>query len=100
MEKVKGSGNDPKELEQLTEEEIKVLHTIRARQMLRTEDTLNLDNFRKDVIDGLMPSIEQGSLGLVKPSVADGDQEPQMTDLFDLVKPGDKNKMPAQIEAF
>jgi hypothetical protein len=50
----------------LTEEEQRVLKSIRARQMLRKEDILHIDNFSADAIDGLAPNLKRGSLGLVK----------------------------------
>lgn len=50
----------------LTEEEQRVLKSIRARQMLRIEDTLHINNFSADAIDGFAPKLKRGSLGLVK----------------------------------
>jgi hypothetical protein len=49
-----------------TEEEQRVLKSIQARQMLRKEDILHIDNFSADAIDGFVPRLERGSLGLVK----------------------------------
>jgi hypothetical protein len=54
------------DLEKLTEEELKILKTIRARQMIRTEDTLNIDHFAEDAIDGYAPRLKRGELGLAK----------------------------------
>ncbi|KAI1372125.1 hypothetical protein F4677DRAFT_274912 [Hypoxylon crocopeplum] len=51
----------------LSPEQMRIMHAIRARQMLRSEDTLNIDNFGTDVIDGLSPNLVTGALGLVKP---------------------------------
>jgi len=48
-----------------TEEEERVLKTIRARQMLR-KDGLNIDTFSADIIGGFVPNLKRGSLGLVK----------------------------------
>lgn len=60
-----------KELEGfMSPEQVRIMHTIRARQMLRSEDTLNIDNFGTDVIDGLSPRLVTGELGLVQPSAA------------------------------
>ncbi|KAI9649720.1 hypothetical protein NHQ30_002301 [Ciborinia camelliae] len=53
----------------LSPEQMHIMHTIRARQMLRSEDTLNIDTFGTDVIDGLSPNLVTGSLGLQKPRV-------------------------------
>ena len=52
----------------LTEDERRILNTIRARQMLRSEDTMNIENLAADVIDGRRINLERGKLGLVKPS--------------------------------
>lgn len=100
LEKVKGAGNESQELERLSEDELRVLHTIRARQMLRSEDTLNLNNFSKDVIDGLMPNLKHGSLGLTRLSTTDGAKEPESADLFDLIKPGDRRRAQEAIKTY
>lgn len=86
---------NPQELsEKLTEDEIRVLHSIRARRMLRTEDTLNLNNFRKDVIGGFMPNVKLGNLGLVQLSsqlhAENGEDDaglerPEPTDVFAII---------------
>ncbi|KAL8852078.1 MAG: hypothetical protein Q9221_003008 [Calogaya cf. arnoldii] len=52
----------------LTEDETRILNTIRGRQMLRSEDTINIENLAADVIDGKRINLERGSLGLVAPS--------------------------------
>lgn len=52
----------------LTEDETRILNTIRSRQMLRSEDTINIENLAADVIDGRRINLERGSLGLVEPS--------------------------------
>lgn len=57
-----------KELEAaLSPEELRILETIQARQMLRMEDITNIDSFGLDVIDGLTPNMKTGDLGLVRP---------------------------------
>ncbi|KAH8423426.1 NAD(P)/FAD-dependent oxidoreductase [Aspergillus melleus] len=48
----------------LSPEEHQTLNAIRARQMVRMEDLLRIDNFSKDVIDGMIPILKRGSLGL------------------------------------
>lgn len=53
----------------LTPDELRILNAIRARQMVRSEDTMNIDNFSFDTIDGLAPNMKRGSLGLV-PAIA------------------------------
>jgi hypothetical protein len=52
----------------LTTEEESIAKRIRARKMMRMEDSLGIDNFRTDVIDGLAPFLKRGSLGLVPPT--------------------------------
>ena len=50
----------------LTAEEQRILAHIRARRMMRTEDTMNIASFSTDVIDGLAARLERGRLGLVR----------------------------------
>lgn len=57
--------DDRANLEKLIEDELKILHHIRAKQMLRFEDTLNLNHFGTDAIDGLAPNLRKDALGLV-----------------------------------
>ncbi|KAB5566225.1 O-methyltransferase [Coniochaeta sp. 2T2.1] len=52
----------------LTPEQLRILHTIRARQMLRPDDMLNIDSIGSDIIDGLSPNLVTGQLGLVDPA--------------------------------
>lgn len=49
---------------QLTPEERTILTTLKGRRMVRPEDSLNIDNFLLDSIDGLSPRMERGKLGL------------------------------------
>lgn len=65
-----GAG-EKQDLEKLTEDELKILNHIRAKQMLRMEDTFNLNHFGSDAIDGLAPNLKTGSLGLVAKSTKD-----------------------------
>ncbi|KAL9598782.1 MAG: hypothetical protein Q9219_004280 [cf. Caloplaca sp. 3 TL-2023] len=51
--------------ESLEPEEKRVLDFIRARKAMRTEDTLHIESFTSDVIDGLAPRLERGNLTLV-----------------------------------
>ncbi|PYH49689.1 NAD(P)/FAD-dependent oxidoreductase [Aspergillus saccharolyticus JOP 1030-1] len=37
-----------------------------VRKLLRTEDSLNIDSFSTDEINGFVPNLKQGNLGLVK----------------------------------
>ena len=65
-----GAG-EKQDLEKLTEDELKILNHIRAKQMLRMEDTFNLNHFGSDAIDGLAPNLKTGSLGLVTKATKD-----------------------------
>ncbi|KAL8723148.1 MAG: hypothetical protein Q9225_000489 [Loekoesia sp. 1 TL-2023] len=59
----------------LTEDETRILNAIRARQMLKAEDTMDIQHLAADVIDGRRINLERGALGLVKPSVAETKKE-------------------------
>lgn len=64
--KISGTAKDPKELEAyLSPEEMHILNTVRAREMVRSEDTVNIDTFTSDIIDGRAVSMVHGSLGLI-----------------------------------
>ena len=52
--------------ESLDPEEERALDYIRARQIMRTEDSLHIGNFSTDAIDGLTPHLERGNLTLLK----------------------------------
>lgn len=54
----------------LSADELRILTTIRARQMIRSEDTMNIDSFSADVIDGMAANLQRGDLGLVNATVA------------------------------
>lgn len=65
LEKIaKDVGNNSFQVD-LLPEEVKVVNHIRARQMMRTEDTINMDSYGKDSINGLFPNLRRGNLGLV-----------------------------------
>ncbi|KFA75658.1 hypothetical protein S40288_08563 [Stachybotrys chartarum IBT 40288] len=69
LDKLDSVKSDPgvetkQDLEKLSEDELAILRTIRARQMLRTEDTMNITSFASDVIEGYAPRLVCGSLGL------------------------------------
>ncbi|KAL8917540.1 MAG: hypothetical protein Q9208_007901 [Pyrenodesmia sp. 3 TL-2023] len=55
----------------LTEDETRILNAIQARQMLKAEDSVNIDNLAKDIIDGRRINLERGALGLVKPGAVE-----------------------------
>ncbi|KAK8054752.1 hypothetical protein PG994_009819 [Apiospora phragmitis] len=48
----------------LTQDQIDALDHVRARKMMRTEDTMNIDSFGTDAIGNLVPRLVRGSLGL------------------------------------
>ena len=52
--------------EGLSPDELSILKTIRARQMLRNEDGMNIDNFASDAIDGYASVVKRRALTLVK----------------------------------
>jgi hypothetical protein len=54
----------------LTPEESEALDALRGRKMLRHEDAINVDNFTKDSINGLVAVMERGKLGLKKGEAA------------------------------
>lgn len=61
-----GRARNHKELEAyLTADEMHILNTVRAREMVRSEDTVNIDTFTSDTIDGRALNMVRGSLGLV-----------------------------------
>lgn len=52
-------------LEKLTDDELQILNHIRAKQMLRVDDSININHFGSDAINGLAPNLRRGDLGLV-----------------------------------
>lgn len=48
----------------LTPDQVDALNHVRARRMMRTEDTMNIDSFGTDAIAGMVPRLLRGSLGL------------------------------------
>ena len=68
----------------LTKEEMQILSTIRAREMMRQEDILNIDAFNSDAIDGLRANLKRGSLGLVEPP-KESDAKKQDSDVLSLM---------------
>ena len=51
------------DLERLDEDERAILRTIRARQILRAEDTMNINNFSQEAVDGLVPRLIRETWG-------------------------------------
>lgn len=63
--------------------------------MLRTEDTINIDNFSADAIDGMAPVLVRGEPGLVRREENAVLKKP-MVDLFAL----HKDEEAAVVEAY
>ncbi|KAG9258401.1 uncharacterized protein F5Z01DRAFT_643164 [Emericellopsis atlantica] len=57
-----GTGYHP----DLSPEQLKAVNHIRARRMMRTEDTINMNSFGTDAINGFVPNLVKGQLGLKK----------------------------------
>ncbi|KAL7952855.1 non-heme halogenase [Trichoderma compactum] len=64
-------GKDPATAYQvdLSPQQRTVVDHIRARQMMRTEDTININSFGTDSINGFVPHLKKGELGLVPSKV-------------------------------
>lgn len=60
---------------------MRILNTIRARQMLRREDTLNIENFSNDALHGYLPVLKRGTLGLLKAGAKPAANGPAMDEL-------------------
>ena len=58
----------------LTPEELGILKTIRAREMLNLEEQLNIDSFGSDAINGYAGNLKRGSLSLYKVDIRGGRQ--------------------------
>lgn len=54
----------------LSPQELQIMNTIRARRMVRAEDSINIDNFTVDAINGMTPHLERGNLTLIKARAA------------------------------
>ncbi|KAK3906045.1 tryptophan 2-halogenase [Staphylotrichum tortipilum] len=87
LDSVKGDTNRPEsteDLRKLNEDELVMLRTIRARQILRTEDMMNIENFSHEGVDGYAPRLIRGSLGLAR--MASQDAAPAYSEgLFDAI---------------
>ena len=65
LNKIKHQSKDTVEdLRQLSEEELKVLEIIRARQMLPIDEVVGMADITQDIYDGLQPRVSRGNLGL------------------------------------
>jgi hypothetical protein len=86
LDRVKADPNveTKEDLEKLTDDELAILRTIRARQMMRSEDAMNIDTFTTDVIEGFVPRLVTGKLGLNKVTAESRAAAPMHTEtLFD-----------------
>ena len=72
--------------EGLSPEELRILHTIRARQMMRMEDGMHIDNFGIDAIHGYVPLVKRGSLSLLKSASRRPETQAPMMDMLASVK--------------
>lgn len=91
---------DSKEdLEKLTEDELKILNHIRARQMLRMEDTFNLNHFGEDAIEGFAPQLKRGKLGLVPKGPIDASSKLEAP-IVDLLAQVEEEPLAVPVEAY
>ncbi|KAI4156991.1 MAG: hypothetical protein L6R39_000854 [Caloplaca ligustica] len=74
-----------------TDDEMHILNTIRGRQMLRSEDTMNIENLAADVIDGKRINLERGALGLSEAS-GKGEKKGESVDVMALIIGEEKPK--------
>ena len=83
-------------MEKLTEDELSILNNIRAKRMLRMEDTFNLNHFGSDAIDGYSPNLKKGSLALRANAPGEGRDklDAPVVDLLTMVKEADPVKEP------
>ncbi|CAG8022389.1 unnamed protein product [Penicillium nalgiovense] len=65
-----GSANPTLSEQTLSADEQRILTTMRARNAIRTEDLIHIDNFSVDVVDGMIPRLKRGELGLIDAATA------------------------------
>ncbi|KAH6896730.1 hypothetical protein B0T10DRAFT_163008 [Thelonectria olida] len=70
MEQIKADPNGTGFHADLSADQVNAVNHIRARKMMRTEDTFNIDSFGSDAIAGYVPHLQRGMLSLK--SVAKG----------------------------
>ncbi|KAG2421092.1 hypothetical protein HFD88_000708 [Aspergillus terreus] len=97
LNKVPSAGQNTEELENLTPDELAVLHNFTRRQLLMTKVEKNLDNFSRDVIDGWAARVERRNLGLQRTETSIMTAE--MKDLFQLNRSLDSTKAEIQLPA-
>jgi flavine halogenase len=71
--KIQAAEGKPEMLDQLSQEEVRILTRIKNRTVLHTKEDMDLTNFAGEVIDGFCARLVRGDLGLIehKPKVAD-----------------------------
>ena len=83
----------------LTEDEMKVMAAMRAREMVRHKDLMNIDSFNTDVIDGLAANLQRGSLGLTKSMGKDTSSKPQNAAMTEMLKSSNNAGKESMIQA-
>ena len=94
VEDLESSGNakDPKELQAyLSPDEMAILNSVRAREMVRSEDTVNIDTFQTDTIDNRAVNMVHGSLGLISAEEAAKKTTKKSDDLLSKMMGENKN---------
>lgn len=96
QEDATGNADKPKTTVQmleanLSEDETRILNTIRARQMLKSEDIMNIESPGADVLDGRRINLKRGSLGLVRPTGSE--KKKDQVDVMALLIGEEKMKM-------
>lgn len=75
LDKIQEAGHDADELEQLTEDEVRVLKSIAGKQQAMTLHASDIEALANDVIEGFAARLEHGNLGLVKRNAPKGTEE-------------------------
>lgn len=71
---------------------MRILNTVRAREMVRAEDALNIDHFEADTILGLNANMVTGQLGLIRPTGPKKAKEDSLSRMMDEQKTHDAEK--------
>ena len=85
LDKAARAARELEELEKLTPDEIQVLQNLRERQLKIFKHEKNLEHFTSDPIDGFIPNLVKGSLGLttrIKSESTNGSKEPEILNLL------------------
>jgi hypothetical protein len=68
VEELKNSGSAQSHAElqaYLSPDELTILNNVKAREMVRHEDIVDLNSFQTDIIDGRALNMVKGNLGLI-----------------------------------